>query len=319
MKSLNNIKKNIHYFIAQERLGYIDIFALSFGYFTLIKRSIFVFLGGGLVDRTQFFIDGALKPDLFDFIFNELFIFYFLLKIIIYRPRLYLIIPLILSGFIYFNRIPFFLLGCAILCSRGIGVRLKLASLSLVTLISAFLIWIRVGADITQSITSLEFFVKYPLVGFWRLYELDASMDVTLLQIIQLIVKPIDAIFFVYEYTFAPGTNISIGRYVGGELSLFVYIQSLEGYYNAFGTILYPFIFACGWSLGLLTFSLSIIFMVFVSSLVTGDAGLALRYALFLLLSGFLLSWSSPFPWLAPMFYAHYSRRTAVRTSKNTS
>jgi hypothetical protein len=132
---------------------------------------------------------------------------------------------------------------------------------------------------------------------------------VTALQYISLFVKPIDCILFAADYVGQRAGELSTGRHVGLELSRFVYIQPLQGAYNAFGTILYPFVLIGGWVIGPLLFVLFITFQYVQYRFVTQDEQLSRRYIYLLMITGILFSWTSPFVWMVPFLFIKVRNR----------
>lgn len=283
---------------------------LAFCIIVIAMRLDTIFMGGGWEDRGQFFGEGELRPNLIDFIYNEVMVNYLILRVIAYKPSAVVLLLIILSAFAYFTRLPITLLFFAVLLSREISNKLKLVILLSVALISFLLLYIRFGNDILIGSNSYIFYVTYPLIGVARLIGTSHEFDVSPLQYICLFFKPIDGILFIVDYVGNYGGELSTGRYVGIDLSNFVYIQSLQGAYNAFGTVLYPFILIAGWVVGPLLFCLFIIFQVVQYTFATQDSGLSRRYVMFLLITGILFSWTSPFAWLVPFLFTKFRRRS---------
>ncbi len=288
---------------------------LAFCAVVLVMRLYTVFAGGGWQDRAQFFGEGELRPNLLDFVYNEIMVNYLIMRIIAYRPNLLVYFMVILSAFAYFTRLPLTLLFFAILFAKQINRKTKLYLSAGSVLLSIFVLYIRLGVDIFNSDTSSIFYLTYPLIGIGRLAGLEPGYDINFYQYISLFFKPVDAILFVIDYVGNYSGELSTGRFIGFELSRFEYIQSLEGAYNAFGTVLYPFIFIAGWYVGPLLFILFIMFQHLQYRFATQDTALSMRFIGLLLTTGLLFSWTSPFVWLTPFLFTRIRNRTSKMAS----
>lgn len=275
----------------------------------LATRMYTVVFGGGWADRAQFFGEGDLRPSLVDFVYNEVLVNYLVLRVIAFRSNPLIYILIILSAFAYFTRLPLILLLFAILLSRSITYRAKVVMGSFVMLISLLILYIRLGTDAFYGDNSSVFYLTYPLIGIVRLWGTVQENGVTAVQYLSLFVKPLDAVLFVADYVGQRAGELSTGRHVGLELSQFVYLQSLQGGYNAFGTILYPFILIAGWKAGPVLFGLFIVFQYLQYRFVTQDEGLSRRYIYLLMITGILFSWTSPFVWLVPFLFVKVNQR----------
>lgn len=269
----------------------------------LATRMYTVIFGGGWADRAQFFGEGELRPSLVDFIYNEVLVNYLILRVIAFRysPLVYFMI--VLSAFAYFTRLPLVLLFFAIVVSRSIRPRAKIFLGLVALLISVAVLYIRLGTEAIYGDNSSIFYLTYPFVGISRLIGTTQEIGVTPLQYLSLFVKPLDAVLFVADYAGQRAGELSTGRHVGLELSQFVYIQQLQGAYNAFGTVLYPFVLIAGWQVGPLLFAMFIVFQYLQYRFITQDEELSRRYIYLLLITGILFSWTSPFVWLVPFFF----------------
>jgi hypothetical protein len=282
---------------------------LAFCIGALATRLYTVVVGGGWADRAQFFGEGELRPNIFDFVYNEIMINYLILRVIAFRFSPLVFVLIILSSFAYFTRLPLILLFFAIILAKTINVKSK-SFLGLTALAVSFLIlYIRLGSDAIYGDNSSVFYLTYPLVGIGRLLGTTQEYDVTALQYISLFVKPIDCILFAADYVGQRAGELSTGRHVGLELSRFVYIQPLQGAYNAFGTILYPFVLIGGWVIGPLLFVLFITFQYVQYRFVTQDEQLSRRYIYLLMITGILFSWTSPFVWMVPFLFIKVRNR----------
>lgn len=285
-------------------------FLLAICMLVLAMRLYTVFIGGGWADRAQFFGEGELRPNIVDFIYNEILVNYLIIRVIAFRynPLVYLII--VLSAFAYFTRLPLILLFFAICFSTTITLRYKIILGGIALFISLLLLYVRFGEDILYSESSSIFFLTYPVVGLGRLLETPQENGVVALQYLGLFLKPLDAVLFIVDYVGNYAGELSTGRHVGLELSQFVYIQRLEGAYNAFGTILYPFILIGGWIVGPILFLLFLMFQYVQYRFATQNEVISRRYLYLLLTTGILFSWTSPFVWLAPFLFTKIRHRS---------
>ena len=298
----------------QSRLTFHNLL-LAFCVIVLSMRLYTVFAGGGWQDRAQFFGEGELRPNLLDFVYNEIMVNYLIMRIIAFRPNPLVYLMVILSAFAYFTRLPLTLLFFAILFAKHINVRSKIYLSVGAALLSIFVLYIRLGADIFNSETSSIFYLTYPVIGIGRLWGMTPGYDITFYQYISLFFKPVDAVLFVIDYVGNYAGELSTGRFIGFELSRFEYIQSLEGAYNAFGTILYPFVFIAGWYVGPILFVMFVIFQHLQYRFATQDALLSRRFLGLLLTTGILFSWTSPFVWLTPFLFTRVRNRAHATKS----
>ncbi len=293
----------------QSRLTFHNLL-LTFCVVVLSARLYTVFAGGGWQDRAQFFGEGELRPNLLDFIYNEIMVNYLIMRIIAYRPNPFIYLMVILSAFAYFTRLPLTLLLFSIIFAKQIRLRAKFALSIGAALLSIVVLYIRLGSDIFNSDTSSIFYLTYPIIGIGRLWGLTPGYDINFYQYISLFFKPVDAVLFVIDYIGNYSGELSTGRFIGFELSRFEYIQSLEGAYNAFGTVLYPFIFIAGWYIGPVLFVLFVAFQHLQYRFAMQDAALSRRFLALLLTTGILFSWTSPFVWLTPFLFTRVRNRT---------
>jgi hypothetical protein len=282
---------------------------LAFCVAVLAMRLYTIFEGGGWADRAQFFGEGDLRPNIIDFIYNEILVNYLIVRVIAFRynPLVYMLI--VLSAFAYFTRLPLILLFFAICFSSSIHIKSKIVLGGSALILSSLLLYVRFGEDILYGDNSSIFFLTYPFVGLGRLLETPQENGVTALQYISLFIKPLDGILFVVDYVGNYAGELSTGRHVGLELSQFVYIQRLEGAYNAFGSILYPFILVAGWVVGPILFILFLIFQYLQYRFATQNEIISKRFIYLLLTTGILFSWTSPFVWLTPFLFTKIRHR----------
>ncbi|TCP29375.1 hypothetical protein [Sphingomonas sp. BK235] len=283
---------------------------IAFCLIVLTLRLHTIYVGGGWQDRAQFFGEGELRPNLLDFVYNEIMVNYLILRVIAYRPNALVYAMIILSALAYFTRLPVTLLFFAILFAKQIKPRTKILMAGVAAAMSLLILYIRLGEGIFDSETSSIFYLTYPLIGLGRLWGLTPGYDITFYQYLSLFFKPLDAVLFVVDYVGNYSGELSTGRFIGIELLRFEYIQYLQGAYNAFGTILYPFIYIGGWIVGPFLFVLFIIFQHLQYRFVTQDPALSRRFLGLLLTTGILFSWTSPFVWLVPFLFAKVRGRS---------
>lgn len=281
--------------------------------FVVASRMYTILIGGGWEDRSQFFAEGELRPGILDFIFNEILIYYLLARVIIYRLNWLVCTIIIVSAFAYYTRVPLTLMFVALLLARELSLRLKLAAAGVVAVISFVVLYLRIGEDLIYSDNASIFYISYPVVGLARLFVTSPIADVTGLHYLTLFLKPFDAVIFMVDYSGGYAGELSAGRFAGLELARFEYIQSLQGGYNAFGTVLYPFVLIAGWVLGPILFLLFLAFQMMCYSFATYDSSFSRRYIYFLLLTGLLFSWTSPFVWLVPFLFTKFRGREGRR------
>ncbi len=300
---------------AKRRLPFpgLHTFLLLFCTYVVCSRMITVILTGGWGDRTQFFVDGDLRPGMVDFLFNEVMIYYLLIRVIIYKFNPFVCLLIVGSGFAYYTRVPIILLFFALLVSARLSTRIKFWA-GLATLFLSFtLLYLRIGDDLLYGDSSSVFYLTYPLIGMARVWQTTNSFDANPWHYATLVFKPLDAVMFMIDYLGMHGGQLSAGRYSGLELSQFEYIQSLQGAYNAFGSVLYPFVYIAGWRTGLPIFGVFLIAQYTLYMFATQSRTLTRRFMAFLLLTGVLFSWTSPFVWLTPLIFTRFRHRSRGR------
>lgn len=278
-----------------------------------------VVLTGGWGDRAQFFVDGDLRPGIIDFVFNEIMIYYLLIRVIIYKFNPFVCLLIVGSGFAYYTRVPIILLFFALLVSAQLSAQVKIYAGVTTLLLSFALLYLRIGDDLLYGDNSSIFYLTYPLIGVARVWETTSSFNANPWHYATLIFKPLDVVMFMIDYLGMHGGQLSAGRYSGLELSQFEYIQSLQGAYNAFGSVLYPFIYIAGWRTGLLIFFVFLFAQYTIYMFATESKILARRYMAFLLLTGVLFSWTSPFVWMTPLIFTRFRNRHRGRLSGTES
>lgn len=280
---------------------FIDIL-LSCIVFTYLYRLLIIFSSGAWHDRSQFFNGGLYAPNLLDMINNEILSGVVLVMIIMGRIRWLYVFYFLLGSLVFFTRtgIILFVLACIFSPAFSIASKLKIISLGFV--LSLMILIIRFGGGIPGSDHLFLFYFTYPLIGVGRLLETSFNDSLGLINSWTLFYRPIGVLPFFYDYLFGLNGSISIERFIGRELSEFQYVSLLDGEYNAFGTILYPYFTAFGPVLGVFVFFISMtLYFLTVMSLLGCSA--AVRVCLFLVISGFLFSWVAPFVWLAPFIF----------------
>lgn len=288
---------------------------LLFCTYVVASRMFTVIVTGGWADRAQFFVDGDLRPGMVDFIFNEVMIYYLLIRVIIYKFSPLVCLLIIGSGFAYYTRVPIILLFFALLVSAQLSMRVKFWAGLATFALSFALLYLRLGDDLLYGENSTIFYLTYPLIGIARVWETSGSFNANPWHYATLVFKPLDAIMFMIDYLGMYGGQLSAGRYSGLELSQFEYIQSLQGAYNAFGTVLYPFVYIAGWRVGLAIFVVFLVAQYTLYLFATQSKTLTRRFMLFLLISGLLFSWTSPFVWMTPLIFTRFRHRRRGRSS----
>ena len=129
-------------------------FLLALCIATLSYRLYTVIIGGGWEDRSQFFGDGEIRPNLIDFIYNEIFVNYLILRVIAFKYNPIVLLLVVLSAFAYFTRLPITLLFFAIIFSRSISFRTKLLLASISLALSFLVLYLRFGEDLLYADTS---------------------------------------------------------------------------------------------------------------------------------------------------------------------
>jgi hypothetical protein len=288
---------------------------IAFSAYILGKRLFYIATTDGWSNRAAFFVDGAIAPGLPDFIFNEVVLSFFLVYIVIIGVRPVFFLIFIASSLAFFNRSPLILMLCALFFSPNISSRNKLLYGCLFFLGSLFILYLRIDNDIFDIEKLSLFFLNYPAIGIGRLFVTTASEDVNLFHVVSLLVKPFDAIFFTIDYIFNLAGEISAARFAGYELSTFRFIPFLDESFNAFGTIVFPFIYILGWFFGPIIFCLFLVGNYCMYWIALNSSSSAMRLTLMLLFSGILFSWTSPFIWVLPFFFPR-KRKTKNRKEK---
>lgn len=293
----------------------LHTFLLLFCAYVVCSRMITVALTGGWSDRAQFFVDGDLRPGIVDFVFNEVMVYYLLARVIIYKFSPLVCLLIVGSGFAYYTRVPIILLFFALLVSARLSMRVKLWAGLATLLLSFALLYLRIGDDLLYGDNSSIFYLTYPLIGVARVWQTTSSFDANSWHYATLIFKPLDVVMFMIDYLGMHGGQLSAGRYSGLELSQFEYIQSLQGAYNAFGSVLYPFVYIAGWRTGMAIFIVFLIAQYALYMFATESKTLTRRFMAFLLLTGVLFSWTSPFVWMTPLIFTRFRHRRRGRLS----
>ena len=276
---------------------------LFFSILLLAQNIYSILTTTGWSDRAAFFQEGDLAPSLPDFIFNEIVLPFFLLYILIVGVRPIFFIIFIATSFAYFNRSPIVLFAFALMFSPNITAKNKLFFGGIFVLLLILIMYLRVGDAIFEFETFAFFFFTYPAIGVSRLMETGLSPDVNGFHMIGILLKPIDAIFFVSDYLFSLNGDLSAAKFAGQELNQFRYLPFLEESFNAFGTLVFPFVYIFGWFFGLSFFGFFVIFHYYAYRYHFRQHDPALRVILMLLTTGLLFSWNSPFIWILPFLF----------------
>jgi len=269
------------------------------------------------LDRGEFFNGGLVSPDILDMFFNEVILAYGITYILLFRFHLGFVLQAFLAGIFYFTRVPIILLGIAFLFCRFGSMRQKSAFLGLALLFSLAVLAYRVGSISVVGDHLYLFVGKYALVGVARLWVTDTVGLGEVSDLLLLLFRPLDSIFFASDFMgLSAGT--SPGRIASFALNQFQYLPSLDGSFNAFGTILFPFVYNFGFSLGAVIscFALLINYLMLSLFLRFRGIGRLNRYMSFLILSGVLFSWCSPFIWVAPYLVIGFNRGRMVSNQR---
>lgn len=282
--------KNINYF---DMLTWIVVIYLFNKLFVLVA-------GGAWADRSLFFNDGLYSPGVVDILINELFFTLILVMVVLGRFRWIYFVFVLIGALVYFTRsgITFFLIAC--MFSTGISRAAKINILIFAILSSLIILIIRFGGSLPDLNNILLFYLDYPLIGIGRLLVTDYHNAVDNLSVLTLFFRPLGIFTFSIDYFYSLGGSFSIERFAGILLSEFVYIPILGEHFNAFGTILFPYFIAFGEILGIAVFLISFI-LFFFTLMFLFNIGFAVRFCLFLVISGLLFSWNAPFVWIAPI------------------
>jgi hypothetical protein len=265
------------------------------------KFSILIIENGWLM-RSDFFGDGIYAPSVIDFIISEIIFYIIIISILLGGGRWWYVLFFLLCSFVYYTRASLTLLLMAIFISPSFSSRLKIALTLIGIFLSFVILMIRHGGEMPSSEDINLYFFTYAFVGVGRLLTVNMDFNLIDFSSLTLFFRPFGFLTFIIDYIYQLNGALSIERYAGGFLSDFVYIPLLRDYYNAFGTILFPYIFSFGFFAGILVFLISI-FFEYVAVRFFFKRSDSVRILLFILLSGFLFSWCAPFIWSAPFFY----------------
>jgi hypothetical protein len=283
------IVKNIEYF---DLITWICVFYLFYKFSNLVTA-------GAWSDRALFFNDGLYSPGVVDILINELFLSLILVVVILGRFRWIYFIFVLTGAVVYFTRsgIIFFLIAC--MFSLGISRVVKFNILIFSVLGSILILAIRFDGNIPDLDNFLLFYVDYPLIGIGRLLVTEYHNSIDNFSSLTLFFRPLGLVTFSIDYFYSLGGAFSIERFAGILLSEFIYIPMFDEYFNAFGTILFPYFIAFGKIMGSVVFLISIA-LFFFSLILIFNTSFSVRFCLFLVFSGLLFSWNAPFIWVAP-------------------
>lgn len=290
---------------------YFDIITkllIIFSFYIIGKRLFYIATTDGWSDRADFFVDGVMAPVFSDFILNEVILSFFLIYIVIVGVKPVLILIFLAASLAYFNRSPLILMFCALLFSPNVSFQKKIIYGIAFFLASLFILYLRIGNDLFDFGKFSFFILTYPVVGIGRLLISDVSDSVNFFHVISLLLKPLDSVFFIVDYSFNLAGEISAARFTGLELSTFRYIPFLDNSFNAFGTVVFPFIYIFGWFFGTMLFFMFLVANYFLYRISLNSATSAKRLIFMFLLSGILFSWASPFIWVLPFFFPSHKK-----------
>jgi hypothetical protein len=283
--------KSLSYF---DNLVLFLISYLSYRLYFLIKSEAFS-------DRSQFFIDGIYASNIVDMLINEVFFSVMLALIVVGRFRWKYIIFILICSVVYFTRASVALLCIACMVSPGVSHRSKIILIATAGVASLLILVIRFGGELPGINDLILFYIKYPFVGIGRLIVTDFDNNVNHLGALSLFFRPFGAFTFTIDYFWGLDGSLSIERHAGLLLSSFVYVPLLDDDFNAFGSILFPYVVAYGNYFGVFVFILSMS-LYYYSLKFIFNSKFSWRFLIFLAVSGFLFSWNSPFIWVAPFF-----------------
>lgn len=266
-------------------------------YFLYLLYSLFIV--DAWFNRSEFFNGGIHSPSLIDMIINELIFSLVLILILVGKFRWMYAVFVALAALVYFTRagIILFVLACVITPAFTGKTKIKIVVLGFFA--SLLILVIRFSGEFPKAVDLLMFYIDYPFVGLGRLLETRIDRGINHFTSLTLFFRPVGVIPFSYDYLMGLDGVASIERHAAKSLSEFEYIPLLDGDFNAFGTIFYPYLLAYGLHFGSVAFFISIV--IFYSGLrLIFNKAIVLRICSFLCISGFLFSWISPFIWLAP-------------------
>lgn len=284
----------------------------------LSYRMSFLIVSEAFSDRSQFFIDGVYAPNIYDMLFNEVFFSLILTLIIAGRFRWKYIIFTLICAVVYFTRAGIVLLYIACMVSPGVSHRNKIILFVFAGVASLLILVIRFDGELPGLDNLIMFYIKYPFVGIGRLIVTDFDSSVNHLGALSLFFRPFGVFTFTVDYLLGLDGLLSIERHAGLLLSGFIFIPLLDDYFNAFGSILFPYVVAYGLYFGIFVFFVSMA-LFYLSLKFISHNKFAWRFSIFLIISGFLFSWNSPFIWIAPFFIRLMSKEFFYGNFMDTS
>lgn len=262
-------------------------------------RLYFLIMSEAFSDRSQFFNGGLYAPNIIDVLINEVFFSLVLTLIILGQFRWRYVIFTLIGAIVYFTRAGIVLLFLACMVSHGISRRDKIWLIILGGVASLLILVIRFEGKMPSLDEFLLLYIEYPFVGIGRLMVTDIDHNTNHFGALSLFFRPFGVVPFSIDYLLGLDGAFSIERHAGKLLSNFVFLPLLGDDFNAFGSIVFPYVIAYGVFYGFFVFFLSM--AIFYSALrFIFDNKTALRFLLFLAISGLLFSWNSPFIWIAP-------------------
>lgn len=277
-----------------------DFFVL-YSILILLIRAIAIYNSGmGFENRGMFFSDDGFGGNVFEMVYAEIVSPLFILYTLIKKFRWSIFILVIASSFLFYTRAGLYLYVFALMLSDWATKKQKIYITIICLTSSFFLLYIRFGENILENLS--EMFLTYPFIGMGRLLSQIQISDINIYQVISILIKPIDLILFPIDWIGGYNGSLSGSRMAGFELREFRHIPLLDSDYNAFGTILFPFIYFFG-NIGYLIFIFFIIFQYIVYRVILGN-NTASSVMVYLLVTGTLYSWLSPFVWTLPFLFA---------------
>lgn len=280
--------------ISRERLDVVIVITLTYLSFRLASLLLY----GSWLDRAEFFNGGEYSPSLIDFVVNEVVFNCILIAIMVGRLKLSYLLLCLICSVVYFSRTFLILLMFASFLSVNFSMLQKIFFIFFVAVASYALLLLRHAGESIGVDNIILYYVDYPIIGVGRLLVTNVDYN-SPFGFFSLIFRPFGFISFMIDYLGQMNGSFSIERYASALLANFVYIPTLGESYNAFGTILFPYVVSYGLHYGALIFVVSIIFYLFSLRLIFSYT-CALRIISFILLTGGLFSWCSPFIWISP-------------------
>ena len=257
-----------------------------------LTKTVYAFSGGAYADRSTFFNGGSFASGLFGMIVFEVLYLSFILHFLTNKETKsgHLVILSVFLSLASFSRSPLVMGLSAVIVKKGVSIN-SIRALMLCLLIMFVFLGIRDTAILTDPEKLYLFFVKYSFVGINRFFAIENLPDLNFIQAISLYFRAFDAI--VYPFDFLAGSPVSGTRLYSKTLNEFIELPSLNGSFNAYGTILFRFKEYPILSPLLLLFDLC---QIYILSLLAFKSKYSAKRVIYWLLSlSFLYSFNGPF------------------------